>query len=133
MAAQSDSDQQLVQDTKAKIMVMYSADSAVDIDGKELEQEDLNGINLSGLPRHKMELQEGTIVKALFASPSNNITKGTRLRIIGIKRDVLTTVILTGLAKNSVFSVRRMILTTKPGDLPFQLKRYQFPVQICPQ
>ena len=114
---------------------LYSIDSVVDNGAGQSEfysEEFLNNVNVSGLPVHKLKLKVGVPVMVLRnLAPLKGVCNGTRLRVDKIGKYVLTTTILTGPKKNTLFFVPRITLATKHGKFAFQMKRKQFPVRVA--
>ena len=102
-------------------------------DNREFYSEEfLNNINVSGLPVHKLKLKVGVPIMVLRnLAPLKGVCNGTRLRVDKIGKYVLTTTILTGPMKNTLFFVPRITLATKHCKYPFQMKRQQFPVRVA--
>ena len=114
---------------------LYSIDSVVDNGDGQSEfysEEFLNNINVSGLPVHKLKLKVGVPIMVLRnLAPLKGVCNGTRLRVDKIGKYVLTTTILTGPMKNTLFFVPRITLAMKHCKYPFQMKRQQFPVRVA--
>ena len=89
----------------------------------------LNKLEFSGLPPHKLKIQEGAPV-ILLRNLSNGLANGTRLIIKKIHTTMLEAVVATGpLKHNTVFLPRLSITPSDKDTVPFTLRRRQFPVK----
>ncbi|XP_015375540.1 PREDICTED: uncharacterized protein LOC107170048 [Diuraphis noxia] len=61
-------------------------------------------------------------------SPSK-LCNETRLWTIGLQRNLIEAIIMTGSAKGESILIPRIPII--PSDYPFQFKRVQFPVKVC--
>ncbi|XP_015380518.1 PREDICTED: uncharacterized protein LOC107174180 [Diuraphis noxia] len=57
------------------------------------------------------------------------LCNGTHLRIIGLQKNLIEAIIMTGFAKGKSVLIPRIPMI--PSDYPFQFKRMQFPVKAC--
>jgi len=53
----------------------------------------------------------------------------TRLRIIGLQKNLIEAIIMTGSAKGGAVLIPRIPII--PSNYPFQFERMQFPVKVC--
>lgn len=92
----------------------------------------LNSIALSGIPPHCLKLKIGTPVLLMRnIDPEMGLCNGTRLRISRLRPHCIETEILHGAFKGSVVFIPRITLTSNEVDMPFQLRRKQFPLQVA--
>ena len=91
----------------------------------------MNTLNPSGMSPHALKLKMNTIVILLRnLDTKRGLCNGTRLLIKELKRNVIIAEILTGSGKGNVELIPRIILdSTRSSDIPFQLRRRQFPVK----
>jgi ATP-dependent DNA helicase PIF1 len=90
----------------------------------------LNCVNCSGLPPHKLVLKIGTIIMLL----RNFITKRglcncTRLVILNMSNNIIEAKVITGSAEGEVVLILRIDLRNTGSELPFKMRRRQFPVK----
>jgi ATP-dependent DNA helicase PIF1 len=110
--------------------VYYSVDTMVDSDQIiHYPTEFLNSLNPSGIPPHKLILKVASPIILLRNLNPPTLCNGTRLIIKTLKTFVIECVILTGNAAGEVVLIQRIPLI--PTDLPYQFKRFQFPVKCC--
>ena len=87
----------------------------------------LNLLEQSGVPSNKLELKVGVPVILMHNLNAPRLCNSTRLRIIQMKRYVVT--IITGSAKGETVLIPRIPII--PINLPFQFKRLQFPLKMA--
>ena len=99
----------------------------------EYQVELLNELTL-GLPAHKLTLKKGFPVMLLRnMSMDEGLCNGTRLIVRQMYPHVLDCEIATGSEQhigNRVL-IPRITLTSQEGELPFTLKRKQFPIRLA--
>ena len=113
---------------------MYrSADSAMlqDEIPSDLPGENLNTPPVSGFPPHNMTLKMGSPVILLRnLDPQRGLSNETRLIVTNLKSRVSGCLILSGTHRGENVVVPRIRLITNPTtQLPFFLKRSQFPIR----
>nr|XP_049465034.1 uncharacterized protein LOC125907369 [Anopheles coluzzii] len=59
------------------------------------------------------------------------LCNGTRLQIVGLKRNFLHAKILTGTRRDEDVLLPRIFCDSNDKGHPFQIRRKQFPVQVC--
>ena len=94
----------------------------------------LNSITLSGMPPHSMTLKVGApviLLRNLRAGPGNGLQNGTCLIILKLGTKVLEVQIASGVNKGKCVLIPRIIIAPSDTELPFTLKRRQFPVRPC--
>ena len=94
----------------------------------------LNSITLSGMPPHSMTLKVGApvmLLRNLRAGPGNGLRNGTRLIISKLGERVLEAEITSGINKGKSVLIPRITIAPSDTELPFTLKRRQFPIRPC--
>ena len=92
----------------------------------------LQSINLASIPPSCLRLKIGApLILIRNLSPREGLCNGTRMRVLGIRRTCLQVAILGGTFDGMIRLLPRIKLTTSEEDLPFILKRTQFPVRLC--
>jgi hypothetical protein len=92
----------------------------------------LNTFDVSGLPPHQLNLKVGAIVILLKNIDSRHgLCNGTRLLIKNLTDNVIVATIATGKHKDRTVFIPRMSMSPTDSDLPFKLKRLQFPVILA--
>ena len=90
----------------------------------------LNSINIGGFPPHKLILKLGTpIILLRNIQPSDGLCNGTRLVCCHFQKHVIEAEIITGSNPGSRVFIPRIMMSPADTELPFILKRRQFPVQ----
>ena len=119
-------------------MRMYSSVDTVDDDLDEEEKEHryptsfLNSQSPSGMPHHNIFLKEGAIAMLLRnINNASGLTNGVRVVIRRMHDLFLDVEILTGATQGKRVFIPRMTLTPSDTDLPFQLRRVQFPIRLA--
>jgi len=115
-------------------MIYYSTDEANcddPADSRNFPIEFMNTPTPSGMPPHALKLKVNTIIILLRnLETKRGLCNGTRLLVRELKRNVIIAEILTGSGKGNVELILRIILdSTRSSDIPFQLRRRQFPVK----
>ena len=112
----------------------FSIDSVVSDDPMEINQyplEFLNSITLSGMPPHRLNLKEGCVVMLLRnLSVRQGLCNGTRLKVLTLRQNVVDCEVLTGENAGARVLIVKTIMKPNDTDLPFQLKRIQFPLRL---
>jgi ATP-dependent DNA helicase PIF1 len=85
----------------------------------------LNSLELSGLPPHCLTLKNGMLAM-LLRNLSATLSNGTRLIICRISPSILECSIP---GTGEIVDIPRIALQTGDGELPFILKRRQFPIR----
>jgi hypothetical protein len=131
-----------VRDVNDKVLATFpgasveylSADSIVDGDDEAQRlypDEFLHSFNASGLPPHRLVLKKWMPVILLRnLRPQDGLCNGTRLICKEFHSRVIEAKIITGTNAGMTVLIPRISLTTGETDLPFTLRRKQFP--ICP-
>ncbi|OCT67511.1 hypothetical protein XELAEV_18038809mg [Xenopus laevis] len=92
----------------------------------------LNTINPAGLPQHNLILKVGTIVMLLRnLNTKQGLCNGTRLVVKSMRQNVIKAEVLTGSHSGDTILIPRIDLTSSDQELPFKLKRRQFPIKAA--
>jgi hypothetical protein len=92
----------------------------------------LNTFDVSGLPPHELNLKVGAIIILLKNIDSRQeLCNGTRLLIKFLTDNVIVATIASGKNKGNTVFIPRMSMSPTDSDLPFTLKRLQFPVILA--
>ena len=109
-----------------------TADSVDDTQPAIYPTEFLNSLNPNGMPPHRLKLKEfASIILLWNLDSAQGLCNVTRLTVRSFtKRLIIYVEIATGIhAGTRVFNPRIPLLTPSDSDLPFILKRRQFPVR----
>ena len=123
----------VIQTIRSPVRDYFSADSIEETEQPHLyPTEFLNSLSISGLPPHKLSLQENSPIMLLRnLDAKSGLLNGTRLVVIRLGDRVIEAKILSGRRKNDTVFIPRITLTPSDTDLPFKFKRRQFPVRQC--
>src|SRR6267154_4747723 len=117
------------------IVTYLSTDSIDDSDDKDKENypiEFLHELTPSGMPVHNMHLKVGSIIMLLRnLNTKRGLCNGTRLCIQTLKTNLIIARVLTGTAANQIVFIPRIDIAPTTTDLPFLLRRRQFPVKLA--
>ena len=94
----------------------------------------LNSITLSGMPPHSMTFKVRApviLLRNLRAGPGNGLHNGTRLIILKLGERVLQVEVAIGVNKGKSVLIPRITIAPSDTELPFTLRRHQFPVRPC--
>ena len=117
-------------------MVTYlssdSIDDASDDDHQNYLIEFLHELTPSGMPVHKMNLKIGSIVMLLRnINTKRGLCNGTRLIVKDLKPNLIIAEVLTGTAEKETVFIPRIDLAPCNTELPFVLRRRQFPITLA--
>lgn len=109
-----------------------SIDDSSDEDNQHYPIEFLNECTPSGMPVHKMSLKIGAIIMLIRnLNTKRGLCNGTRLIITDLKPNLIIASVLAGSAENQVVFIPRVDLAPTNPDLPFVLRRRQFPIKLA--
>lgn len=92
----------------------------------------LNTLTPAGFPPHELRLKKGCPVLLLRnLDPLHGHCNGTRYIIVEAQRRIIDVTVAFGLNVGERKLLPRIPLTTNDPNMPFQLKRRQFPVKVC--
>ncbi|GBN04685.1 hypothetical protein AVEN_31104-1 [Araneus ventricosus] len=110
----------------------YSSDSIISEDQNDLQNyppEFLHALTPSGIPPHALMLKKGIILMLLRnLNPKQGLCNGTRLSITGLHENFISTKIVSECNPGGVVFLTRIELGSSDVNLPFVLKRRQFPL-----
>ncbi|ODM86919.1 ATP-dependent DNA helicase pif1 [Orchesella cincta] len=114
----------------------YSVDTVTNCETEEERQlypvEFLNSLTPMGMPPHQLNLKIGSCVMLLRnMNPKRGLCNGTRLVVERLGSNIIDCVIFSGDQKGSRVFIPRMCLDADDSDLPFQLRRKQFPLRLA--
>ena len=115
---------------------MYlSADTVAEEDLQNAYPTDLlNSVTLFGMPPHSMTLKVGApviLLRNLWAGPGGGLKNGTWLIVLNLGEKVLEVEIASGVNKGKCVLIPRITTAPSNTNLPFTLKRWQFPIRPC--
>ena len=93
----------------------------------------LNSIETGVLPPHRLRLRKGSVLMVIRNyAPFLGVCNGTRVTVREMKRRLLKVLILTGPKHGNEIHLPRICCdSAEDTDLPFALRRYQFPVRLA--
>jgi hypothetical protein len=126
---------QIIERLEGELKIYCSIDSIVSDNEQEAVNyptEFLNSITPSGLPPHKLYLKVGAVVMLLRnLNTRRGLCNGTRLVVEELKSYVIKAKVLTGTSTGEQVIISRIDLIPSDEDLPFQLRRRQFPIRLA--
>lgn len=123
---------QILEGDRTQYLSSDSIDDATEDDGQNYPIEFLNELTPSGMPPHKLNLKIGAIIMLLRnLNTKRGLCNGTRLMVIGLKPNVIVCEVLAGSAKGQKVFIPRIDLAPSQPDLPFVLRRRQFPIKLA--
>ncbi|XP_065684585.1 uncharacterized protein LOC100202287 [Hydra vulgaris] len=112
--------------------------SADQIDTDDLNEinnfpvEFLNSLTPSGMPIHCLKLKIGCVIMLLRnLDLKAGLCNGTRMKVCALQNNYIDAEILTGVSEGKRVFVSRIQLAPSDSNLPFVLKRRQFPVRLA--
>ena len=91
----------------------------------------MNSLTPNGLPLHKLQLKEGAIVILLRNINLNDgLCNGTRLVVKKLMNYCITAQIISGCKSGNIVLIPRIDLTSSRDEIPFNIKRRQFPLRL---
>ena len=126
--------EQIINQLPGELKTYFSVDSVVSDDDEEVQLyplEFINSLTPSGMPPHILNVKIGSIVMLLRnLSLKDGLCNGTRLVIRHLYDNVIDAEILTGICAGNRVFIPRISLCPSDTNLPFQLKRIQFPLRL---
>ncbi|XP_035713810.1 uncharacterized protein LOC118438127 [Folsomia candida] len=102
-----------------------------DSDKDDYPTEFLNTLNPSGSASHELKLKVGSLIMLLRnLNTKRGLCNGTRLVVAELKPNLIIAKVITGSAKGNIVFIPRIDLITD-SDLPFRLRRRQFPIKLA--
>lgn len=110
--------------------------SADEVDNAEnsgqFPTEFLNSITVSGLPEHKLKLKVGCSIMLMRNLNSGmGLSNGTRLKICTLLQNTIECEIVSGKSAGEKVFIPRITCVSNCKQLPFQIRRRQFPIKVC--
>ena len=107
-------------------------DDATPEDANNYPVEFLSALSPSGMPLHTLNIKVGAIIMLLRnLNTKRGLCNGTRLLVQSLKKHIIIAKILTGLAAGTTIFIPRIDLAPANTDLPFVLRRRQFPIKLA--
>ena len=131
---------QAMQKFPGAVVCLESADSVFDDDddgtnnaaAAQYPIEFLNGLEISGMPPHRLLLKLGVPIILLRNLDSDHgLCNGTRLKVLAMSRNLIKVAILNGSHTGSEAFIPRIDLIPSNETLPFKLRRRQFPIRLA--
>ncbi|XP_008185584.1 uncharacterized protein LOC103310122 [Acyrthosiphon pisum] len=88
-----------------------------------------NSLDVQGTPPHNLQVKVGSIIIMLRNLNPPKLCNGTRLSIKKLMKNVIQSTIIKGNFKGEEVLIPRIPII--PTDIPFQVKRIQFPVRLA--
>ena len=127
--------EKIVQFRPGQEKVYFSADSVqcdTEEEGHQYPTEFLNSITPSGMPPHKLTLKVGCIIMLLRnINIYEGLCNGTRLIVRSLHEHCIQSDVLTGSHRGKRVLIPRIVLAPSDSNMPFTLKRRQFPVRLA--
>ena len=127
--------EQILQLLPGEAVTYTSVDSIISDDNKERQMYPLaflNSLTPSGMPPHKLNLKLNSVVMLLRnLSLKDGLCNGTRLIVRRLHNNVCDCEVLTGVRKGERVLIPRIIFAPDDTNLPFKLKRVQFPLRLA--
>ena len=109
-----------------------SADAIEGIIVVNFPTESLNSITPNGMPPHRLFLKKfATVILLRNLVPDEGICNGTRLIFRAFSNRVIDAEIATSVHDQKRVLIPRIILTSSEYELPFVLRRMQFPIRLA--
>ena len=91
----------------------------------------MNSLTSSSLPQHEIKLKIGCPIMLMRnLNISAGLANGTRLTIVRMHTHVLECQIVNGSCQGNIVIIPRITLYSSESDLPFTLRRLQFPIRL---
>ena len=92
----------------------------------------LNSTTPNGMPLHRVSLKMfPTVILLRNLDPNEGLCNGTKLIIRAFYNQVIIAEIATGVHKHNRMFIPRIVLTSSESELPFTLRRRQFPILLA--
>ena len=92
----------------------------------------LNSIEMSGLPKHKLDLKKDAVVMLMQnLHTARGLINGTRMQAVDMLHHSVECKVLTGAAKGERVLIPRIKWSSSAGVLPFKFSRTQIPVTVA--
>lgn len=108
---------------------------ASDVEKDQFPEDFLNGVAAAGIPPHRLELCPGALVMCLRnVAPDLGLCNGTRLIVVSLRKHLVEVRLLVpgaSASQRTVWVPRILCDSSVDSDLPFTLRRRQFPLKPC--
>ena len=125
---------QILEQLPGEMRTYFSIDSFISDDQQEVDLyllEFINSLTPSGLPPHRLHLKVESVVMLLRnLSLKDGLCNGTRLIVKHLHDNIIDCEIITGISKGNRVLIPRISLCPNDINLPFQIKRVQFPLRL---
>lgn len=115
--------------------IFYSADSVISEDPNDalnFPVEFLNDLTPSGMPPHVLVLKQGAVIMLLRnLNAKKGLCNGTRLIVEQTSRNTITARIISECNLGDLVIIPRIVIAPTDTNLPFVLRRRQFPVTLA--
>ncbi|GBM73815.1 hypothetical protein AVEN_80244-1 [Araneus ventricosus] len=122
----------IIQKLQGEPHTFYSSEPIIFEDQNDLQNyppEFLHDLPPSGMPPHALMLNKGVIVMLLRnLNPKQGLCNGTHLSITGLHENFISAKIVSEFNSGGVVFLPRIELAPSDVNLPFVLKRRQFPL-----
>jgi hypothetical protein len=112
-----------------------SVDSIDAVDEEErlnFPVEFLNTLTPSGMPPHRFKIKIGAIIMLLRnLNTKRGLCNGTRMIVTNTQPNLIVAQVLSGRAKDQSVFIPRIDLAPSDSNMPFTLRRRQFPVRLA--
>ncbi|XP_071577023.1 uncharacterized protein [Temnothorax nylanderi] len=112
-----------------------SIDSIMNDDTQEqlnFPTEFLNSVTPSGMPVHRLKIKIGAIIILLRnLNTKKGLCNGTRFIVNDLKPNLIYAEVLNGPARGQIVFIPMIDFLTNELELPFKLKRRQFPIRVA--
>uniref|UniRef100_A0A8C5MTH3 ATP-dependent DNA helicase n=1 Tax=Leptobrachium leishanense TaxID=445787 RepID=A0A8C5MTH3_9ANUR len=114
----------------------YLSTDSIDDESQEDKEnypiEFLNELAPSGMPVHKLKLKIGCIIMLLRnLNTKRGLCNGTRLIVTAMRQNLIIAQVLTPTSERKNIFIPRIDLAPSNTELPFVLRRRQFPVKLA--
>ncbi|ODM87033.1 ATP-dependent DNA helicase PIF1 [Orchesella cincta] len=114
----------------------YSVDTVSNCETEEerahYPTEFLNSITPMGMPPHRLNLKVGCCVMLLRNLNSKlGLCNGTRLTVQRLGENIIDCTVFSGENKGDRVFIPRICMDTNDSDMPFELRRKQFPLRLA--
>ena len=122
----------ILEDEEVTYLSADSIDDANDEDRQNYPVEFLNEQAPSGMPLHKLPLKIGCLIMLLRnLNTKRGLCNGTRLIVRDLKPNLIIAEILNGAGEKETVFIPKIDLAPTNTELPFVLRRRQFPVKLA--
>lgn len=123
---------QVIMKLPGDIRMYYSSDSIITEDSNDVHNypaEFLHAQTPSGVPPHVLVLKRGAIVMLIRnLNPKKGLCNGTRMIVRDLHQRFITCKVVSDSHKGDIVFIPRIDIAPSDSNLPFILKRRQFPI-----